>query len=104
MLSLLRRTSPTIRTSEACICCMASIISATSPRPVTCTGRDKSPSPIRRATPLTSLSDWRMRATSTHDSSTSNASPATPATTTAMRYERISALASAAWASERSIW
>ena len=78
MLSLLCRTSPTMRTSEVCMPCMARIISATSPRPCTSMGWDRSPSPMRCATALTAPSERRMRCTTTHDSTTSSASPATP--------------------------
>ena len=85
MLSLLCRTSPTMRTSEVCMPCMARIISATSPRPCTSMGWDRSPSPMRCATALTAPSERRMRCTTTQDSTTSSASPATPATSTVMR-------------------
>ena len=85
MLSLLCRTSPTMRTSEVCMPCMARIISATSPRPCTSMGWDRSPSPMRCATALTAPSERRIRCTTTQDSTASSASPATPATSTVMR-------------------
>ena len=85
MLSLLCRTSPTMRTGEVCMPCKALILSATSPRPCTTMGWDRSPSSMRCATALTAPSRWRMRCTTTHDSTTSSAGPATPATSTVMR-------------------
>ncbi|MNW01093.1 hypothetical protein D3C71_1966820 [compost metagenome] len=85
MESLLWRTAPTIRTSEVCMCCMARIISATSPRPCTAMGCDRSPSPMLRATTATPWSEARMRCTTTQDSSISSARPTTPATSTVVR-------------------
>ena len=104
MLSLLCRTSPTMRTGELCMPCKALILSATSPRPCTSMGWDRSPSPMRCATALTAPSERRMRCTTTHDSTTSSAGPATPATSTVMRQDWMSSAASHPCSADRRTW